>query len=243
MRFGTVLATHARGLPYSRCKNNLTLWRQALKGAGGKGPRNGKDNRTMANYETREEWLNAFIDAARPVFEQAGAPLPLNVRVAVGFTSKGMRGRSIGECWSDIASDDGHFEIFIKPTLEGEARICDVLSHELVHAAVGIDAGHGPRFKRVATSIGLVGKMTATIAGPDWMTWAVPLIERLGPIPYAALHGGQSSGRPKQKTYLQKVECPACGFVARVTAKHIEPHSHLNCPVPDCAGELLSFED
>lgn len=194
----------------------------------------------MANFETREEWLNAFIDASRERFAEAGAPLPLNVRVAVGFTSKGLRGRSIGECWSDVASDDGHYEIFIKPTLEGEARICDVLSHELVHAACGLDKGHGPYFKRVATSIGLVGKMTATVAGADWMKWALPIIEALGPMPYAALHGGQSSGAPKQKAYLLKMECPACGFTARVTAKHIDPHSHLNCPVPDCIGELLA---
>jgi hypothetical protein len=35
------------------------------------------------------------------------------------------------------------------------------------------------------------------------------------------------------------MECPACGFLARVTRKHIAPHPFLNCPVPDCAGELI----
>lgn len=189
-------------------------------------------------HETREAWLNAFIDASRPVFDAANAPLPVNVRVAVGFTSRGMKGSRIGECWSDTASDDGHFEIFIKPTLDTPARICDVLSHELVHAAVGIQAQHGPAFKRVATSIGLTGKANATVAGPDWYRWALPIIEALGPMPYAALSGGYSTSRKKQKASLLKVECPACGWLARVTAKHIDGHSHLNCPAPDCVGIL-----
>jgi len=194
-------------------------------------------------YDTREEWLNAFIDASRAQFDAADAPLPLNVRVAVGFTSKGARGNRIGECWGQEASDDGHFEIFIKPTLVDAARICDVMTHELVHAAVGLGAGHGPSFRRVALALGLEGKMTATTASAKWYAWALPIIESLGPLPYAALHGSMNTGRPKQATSLLKAECPACGFLARITAKHITPHSHLNCPVPDCIGTLLTDLD
>jgi len=191
-------------------------------------------------HNTREDWLNAFIDATRDRFDEINAPLPMNVRVAVGFTSRGLKGSRIGECWSDTASDDGHFEIFIKPTLEGEARICDVLTHELAHAAAGLQSGHGPAFKRIATALGLEGKMTATVAGQTWYDWALPIIQSLGPMPYGALKGGLSTSRKKQKTALLKVECPVCGFLARVTAKHIAPHTHLNCPVPDCDGVLVT---
>lgn len=190
-------------------------------------------------YATREEYLNAFIEKARPQFERVNAPLPSNVRVAVGFTSRGIKGSRIGECWSDTASDDGHFEIFIKPTLTDVTRICDVLTHELIHAAVGLDKGHNAHFKRVSTSLGLMGKATATQAGADWYAWALPIIAELGDMPYAALTGDISSARKKQATALLKTECPVCGFLARVTRKHIAPHSHLNCPVPDCVGELV----
>lgn len=193
-------------------------------------------------YATREEYLNAFIEEARPQFERVNAPLPTNVRVATGFTSRGSRGARVGECWSDSSSADGHFEIFIKPTLEGAARICDVLTHELIHAAVGLDAGHNAHFKRVSTSLGLTGKATATVAGEGWYQWALPIIDKLGPMPYGALSGDQSSARKKQTTALLKVECPVCGWLARVTKKHIEPHTHLNCPAPDCAGELICEE-
>lgn len=194
---------------------------------------------TGPRFATREEYLNAFIEKARPHFERVNAPLPANVRVAVGFTSRGIRGARIGECWSDSASEDGHFEIFIKPTLEGAARICDVLTHELVHAAVGLDKGHNAHFKRVCASLGLVGKATATQAGEDWYKWALPILDELGDIPYGAITGDQSSARKKQATALRKVECPVCGWLARVTAKHITPHAFLRCPAPDCVGELI----
>jgi hypothetical protein len=190
-------------------------------------------------YATREEYLNAFIEGARPHFERVHAPLPSNVRVAVGFTSRGVRGSRIGECWSDAASGDGHFEIFIKPTLADTATICATLTHELIHAAVGLDKGHNLVFKRVCVALGLGGKATATVPNQEWYAWALPIIERLGHMPYGALSGDQSSARKKQATSLLKMECPACGWLARVTRKHIEPHSHLNCPVPSCDGELI----
>jgi hypothetical protein len=191
-------------------------------------------------YATREEYLNAFIEKARPHFERINAPLPSNVRVAVGFTSRGSKGTRIGEVWSSDASEDGFFEIFVSPKLADAAAVCAVLTHELVHCAVGLKAGHNAHFKRVATSLGLGGKMTSTAATAQWYSWALPALRELGDMPYGSLMtDGISSARPKQTTALLKVECPVCGFLARVTNKHIAPHSHLNCPVPDCSGELI----
>lgn len=190
-----------------------------------------------AIFDTREAWLNAFVEAAKPQFENAGYPLPAKIRVGVGFTSTGKRGKSIGECWDERASDDGHFEIFIRPNQETDARIADILTHELVHAAVGLEARHGPKFKACATALGLEGKMTATTAGEDWYKWALPVLSALGPIPHAKLQEGESSAKPKQKTNLRKVECDSCGWLARVTRKHIEPHAVLSCPT-GCGGEL-----
>ena len=192
----------------------------------------------MTTHETREQWLNAFVSAARPEFTNAGYPLPDKIRVSVGFTSSGAKGNRIGECWSDVASEDGHFEIFIRPSETSDARIADILTHELVHAAVGLEAKHGRIFKACATALGLEGKMTSTVAGEAWYLWALPILTDLGAMPYGQLNDGLSSAKPKQKTNLLKLECPDCGWLARVTAKHIEPHSHLNCPVPDCDGTL-----
>ena len=86
----------------------------------------------------------------------------------IGFTSAGQRGKRIGECWSDLASADGAFEIFIVPGIDDAARIAGILTHELVHAAVGLKAGHGAVFAKAARALGLEGKMTATTEGPEW---------------------------------------------------------------------------
>ena len=194
---------------------------------------------TNALYTTREQWLNAFAKLAKPHFERVGAPLPDKLRIGVGFTSTGARGKRIGECWSQAASADGHFEIFLAPTTQTDSRIADILTHELIHAAVGLDAGHGPKFKKVALALGLGGKMTNTVAEQGWYEWALPILDALGAMPYAALSSGKSSAKPKQRTNLLKVECSSCGWLARVTNKHIEPYSALRCPDPDCSGSLM----
>lgn len=191
-----------------------------------------------ARFATREEWLNAFLAAARPHFERVGYPLRDNVRVSIGFPSGGMRGRAIGECWGSTSSADGHFEIFLRPSLNDDARVADVLTHEAVHAAVGLAAKHGGAFKRCAVALGLEGKMTATVAGARWREWALPILAELGPMPGAPL-SEMHSGKPKQTTRLIKCECDACGFSFRTTRKHLDANPNgLRCPSHACDGEM-----
>ncbi|WP_066803312.1 SprT-like domain-containing protein [Sphingomonas asaccharolytica] len=195
---------------------------------------------------TREGWLLAFTDLARPQFEAAGAPLPDRVRVSVGFPSKGNRSKVIGECWYSEASQDHAVEVFIRPSLQSDsARVADVLTHELVHAALGKGQGHGPKFRKVAQALGLVGKMTATVAGPGWHEWADAILEKLGPLPGAQLddQAQLEGGKKTQTTRYLKVTCDCCGWTARVTAKHLGleggVQQTLSCPVPTCDGELV----
>lgn len=192
-------------------------------------------------YRTREEWLHAFTNQARPIFADIGAPLPFNIRISVGMPSKGWRSKSIGECFFHGNSADGHYEIFLNPMVKknesplSDARMADILTHELIHTVVFKD-GHGAAFRKIATDLGLGGKMTATIALQKWYNWAAPIIERLGPMPYAEIRIADI--KPK-KTYQHKVECPECGWYGMVNAKWITPHEYLTCPVPDCETEMI----
>jgi hypothetical protein len=186
---------------------------------------------------TREAWLDAFTDAARPMFEKHGAALPKLIRCGIGFPSKGSRSNVIGECWADVASADGAVEIFIRPSLQSDSsRIADVLTHELCHAALGIVAGHGPKFKRLALALGLEGKMTATVAGDGWKAWADPILEALGPLPGAELRGCLAGGKKKQTTRMLKLTCDDCAWSCRTTASMIE--DNMICPT-GCGGHLL----
>lgn len=189
---------------------------------------------------TREQWLNKFTAAARPQFEAAGRPLPAEVRCSIGFPSKGVRSKTIGECWYNDSSEDGHAEIFLRPSLQSDtSRIADVLTHELAHAALGKGFGHGKEFKALATALGLTGKMTATVAGPGWHAWADKIIRKLGPLPGANLNGGGEleGGKKKQTTRMIKLSCTACDFTCRTSRQHI--HEDMVCPT-SCGGELAA---
>lgn len=180
-------------------------------------------------FATREQWLQAFVKVARPHFAANGSPIPERVRIGIGFTSKGKRGKRIGECWASVCSSDQTSEIFVVPSIGDGARVADIVTHELVHAAVGLDAGHKAPFATLAKALGLEGKMTATVAGPGWHAWADPILERLGPYPHAGLHSGASSAAPKQTTRMLLARCD-CGYQVRLTRKWAQVGLPI-CPV------------
>lgn len=130
--------------------------------------------------------------------------MPSDLRVAIGFTSRGVRGKAIGECWDNRCSDDGHFEIFIGPELAHAAdamstHIAAVLPYELVHAAVVIPAEYGMAFKRVAVRLGLVGRMTATTPSDTFLFAVAPNLAGAGPLPHSSLETRGDTKRPKKQ--------------------------------------------
>jgi predicted SprT family Zn-dependent metalloprotease len=194
----------------------------------------------IASYETREAWLNGLMDEARPIFEATGFPIPINTRVSVGFPSDGARSRTIGQCFYPIASNDGHYEIFITPTTETDARIADIFVHELCHAAVHFatgETGHGKAFGKLARAMGLEGKLTATTAGAQWFALFSPIMMALGAMPYAGIKVG-SRTKPKKETFLHPLRCTDCGWLAQISKSHVRPSHEMHCPLPDCEGEL-----
>jgi len=199
------------------------------------------------NHDTREAWLTEGINALRPHFQDAGGDkpgrrgehdytVPENVRVTCGWPSKGALARKnqrIGECWSDHASKGKMFEMFISPSLAAPDEVLAVLTHEIVHATVGLKAKHGKLFKRCALAVGLVGKMRATTAGPELAKALDKIAAQLGPYPHQELQG-MTTGEKKQGTRLIKAECDVCGYTVRVTRKWLDAAGAPLCPTPDC---------
>lgn len=201
----------------------------------------------MRRVNTREEWLMLAVSRFAPKFEALGLPLPA-VRVSVGFPGgRGDRSNVIGQCFHSMAAKDGHFHIFVSPTLDDAPRVLDVLLHELVHAADGNESGHKGRFAQTAKALGLAGKMTATVAGEDLAAELRTLVaEDLGEYPHGALNPdgriiktggpegepgdgdepkGTPTSHPKQGTRMVKVSCgcdEANPYILRMTRKQIE---------------------
>jgi hypothetical protein len=173
-------------------------------------------------------------------FENLGAPLPAQLRIAIGFTSSRRRSRSTGECWNNQCSEDRHFEIFIRPDL-GDSKdlmpmlVAEILGHELVHAAVGVAAGHGREFRRVARDIGLVGQMKATMAGPEFQKDMEQILAAAGPLPHGRLHlnvGASSHSNKRKKRYSSRISCVCgnCGFTVHTTRKWLNLAGAPLCP-------------
>lgn len=185
---------------------------------------------------TREDWLNRLAELMSPWFDKLNYPLP-RIRIAIGFPSTGRRGRRIGECWDSKASEDGTFEILIRPDQADPLDVAAILAHELVHAAVGLEAGHKGAFRTVALAIGLQGPMTATTPGPAFIEAVRPMLEEVGPLPHARLGIGASNAPKKQPTRLLKAACPECGYTVRITRLWLEKAGAPHCPAH---GEMVA---
>jgi hypothetical protein len=179
--------------------------------------------------KTREDWLNHLAELMSPWFDNLDCPLP-RIRIAIGFPSTGRRGRRIGECWDGRASEDGTFEILIRPDQADPLEVAAILAHELVHAAVGLEAGHKAPFRSVALAIGLQGPMRSTTPGPGFIEAVRPMLEEVGPLPHARLGIGASTGPKKQTTRMLKAECRDCGYTVRVARKWLEEVGAPHCP-------------
>lgn len=139
---------------------------------------------------TREAWLLRAVEYFRPRFEEIGFPLPKRVHVSVGYGIDGRgteNGTILGVCFASWVSADNVNHIYISPEIGDTARVLDVLMHELCHAADDCQNGHKGPFAEAAAKLGLVGPMTATVAGEDLALELKALAVELGEYPHGQL--------------------------------------------------------
>jgi hypothetical protein len=113
------------------------------------------------------------------------------------------------------------------------AQIAAILAHELVHAAVGIPAGHGKAFKRVALGLGLVGPMRATTPArrslrPSRRSW-MPLAP--SPMPVSTRTG--SRPRPRSRKPGCSNASARRAATVRTARKWLELAGAPLCPIED----------
>lgn len=198
-----------------------------------------------AHFITREAWLMSAVDEFRPLFKEAGHPLPELVHVSVGF-SYGARAESskvLGSTWMRAASEDDVNHVFISPEISdvdethSGADALETLLHELVHVADDCVSGHRGTFIEIAKAIGLQKPWTYTPPGPELQAELVAIAATLGTYAHGRLQPKReiamvnstgetiitklSSGPPKQTTRMVKIQCPSCGYLARTTSRWI----------------------
>ena len=164
----------------------------------------------------REAWLLAAADRLWNDVTAAGGERPKNFRVSCGWPSKSAlrtassRSRRIGEAWHSEASEDQAREVFISPALADEVEVMAVLLHEMIHAALPADAGHGPAFQAIMRKVRLGGKPTATVPTEELTEDLRVAAHELGRYPHEKL---DSTPRAKKPGRMVKGYCPDCGNI------------------------------
>ena len=199
----------------------------------------------------RETYLNSIIDKSTELFKQHGWEIENyrdKLKVSCGFP-KGVRGsrngKVIGVHYSTTVSAKGFHEMFITPEISDSSRVIDVLLHELCHAIQREQFGpyvpaHGKEFGKIARSIGLEGKLTATVAGDGLKYIISKWIEELGEYPHAEMTLADATGRKKQTTRLLKAICSNGGeYKFRITRTIANDYGLPNCM---CCNEPMRLE-
>ena len=60
-----------------------------------------------------KDWLEDALVEVKGLFAEHGCSVP-PVKVTLGFTSKGLRSSTVGECWLRVASTSDINHIFIR---------------------------------------------------------------------------------------------------------------------------------
>jgi hypothetical protein len=176
----------------------------------------------LNNFGTREDWLNFLAAGLASAFRERGAPLPDRIRIAIGFPSTGRRGKRIGECWDSTASQDGTFEIMIRPDIDEACQAAAILAHELCHAAAVSSGWPSLSAWRARCARPSRGRLSSRSLSP------YSLLPGLAAC--ASRFNGLTTRPKKQSTRLLKCECLTCGYVARVAWKWLEDKGAPHCP-------------
>ena len=132
----------------------------------------------------REQWLTHVAVLLRPWFSGHGFEIPLRVRVGVGALAPSAR--TLGVCYPHV-DRAGFRHVTISPFIDDPILVAAVLAHELIHAGLAPDEGHGPQFRAIARRLGFEGRLTQATPGPALRAELCAVLRQAGPYPHVAL--------------------------------------------------------
>ncbi len=198
-------------------------------------------------FNTRESWLTeaAHIILGEIIAPHASIRESLHLKISVGYPPNTRAdSRTIAVCLSSKCSTEGYNEIFIHPRCSDPVEVLGHLTHEIIHAVDDCKNGHRGEFRRIARSIGLEGKLTATVPGDELRSYLEGLAQSLGPLPHAGVDLKTPKKAPRR---LHSVNCSnteKCGFKFQTSRQRIiqilDKHDNLiKCM---CCDKPMTFD-
>jgi hypothetical protein len=196
-------------------------------------------------YTAREDWLTAAILELKPFFAINGVSISDKIRVSCALPSNAKRTnfKSVGECFPNTNSGDGHYEIFISPVLADPVKVFETLIAMLCHTAKGA-LNHGKPYQKIADAMLLLPNGTQSARyksvthGGAFQQAYQQIIDSLGAYVHAEL---SASVGKKQGTRMLLAKCPSCGYTVRLTNKWAFKHGNLNLPICPNEGDTLAL--
>lgn len=186
-------------------------------------------------FKTREQWLLAAVTKLAPILSKQGdVEMPKKFAVSCGF-SKSRKAASIGQCWSPTCTDDGTTHMFVCPSLKDASVVLATLLHEMIHAAVGLGCKHRGDFRKTAKTVGLEGKMTATVAGEMLKEKLEAIAKSLGAYPHSALIRNPVASRPPAGGWVKFHSTNDEDYILRLSPRALEDHG----PPMDFEGDMM----
>ena len=163
----------------------------------------------------REQWLENAVPRLNAILESQAEVGPVEVRVSVGWPSRGplkANNRSVGECWHKDDINQGASQVFISPWLDDPVQVLGVLLHEMIHASLSPTEKHRGRFGKVCKAVGLEGKPTSTkVAEGEGDPLRLELdqtVEVLGEYGHRKREFEQERKKQTARLRLHECQCP-----------------------------------
>lgn len=191
-------------------------------------------------HATREAWLNAAVEALRPVFlTLAQAELPAELLVSVGWPGGKSIRKVIGQCWA-ASTAAGTPHLYVSPMLGADpVDLLGCLVHELIHAWDDCKSQHKGAFLKAFRALGMTGKATECAVGDELRPILADIAAQLGAYPHKAVTLAEVDAQPKQTTRMLKVECGADGYTVRMTRKWLDELGAPTCPCGERMVEVV----
>ena len=197
--------------------------------AAGGAPTEPKPATEAAPLGNREDWLTRAVAHLSPLIESVAAkPFPEKFAVSCSWPNRTPR-KTIGQCFASSQSH-GVVHMMVSPVLGNPIDVLGTLVHEMVHAVDDCKSGHKGAFRRIATAVGLTGKMTETTVGADLREKLEKIAADLGTYPHTPL---PVPGR-KVGNRTPKLLCDSCGYTARTSQKWLD----MGAPTCPCGTEM-----
>jgi len=185
-----------------------------------------------------DTWLDSALQEVKDLFVEYGYKVPA-VKVTLGFTSKGLRSSTVGECWPRKASTSNVNHIFISPANTSSESIISTLIHECIHAIDNCEHGHGKEFKKIALDIGFKLPMRSTPAGEELQSRIEKIVGRIGEYRDSTI---KATHQPRLRKPPARATCSKCGYSVSMLKQFLDQGPPL-CPKHHIVMERQGFWD